>query len=147
MARRTFFSFEYDQDVSRANVVRQSGTTKGVDAAGYVDAAEYEKVKKNGAPAIKAWIDEQLKGTTVTAVLVGAATCASQWVKYEIAQSKARGNGLLGIDISQIKDFDGKGTTCCGPLPEGYSFYRWSSDKGYENLGDWVEKAAKAAGR
>jgi hypothetical protein len=145
MARRVFFSFKYE-DVTRAMVVRQSAVTKGEEAAGFIDKADFEKIKKQGDQAIKNWIDAQLKGTTVTAVLVGAETCASRWVKYEIEQSIKRGNGLLGIDISKIKDFNGKTSERCGKIPVGYEFYLWNNDDGYNKLGDWVEKAAKAAG-
>ena len=81
MARKVFFSFKYE-DVTRAMVVRQSAVTKGEEAAGFIDKADFEKIKKQGDQAIKNWIDAQLKGTTVTAVLVGAETCASRWVKY-----------------------------------------------------------------
>lgn len=147
MARRVFFSFEYEHDVSRANVVRKSGMTKGIEDAGYIDAAEFEKVKKKGDDAVKDWIDDQLKNTTVTAVLVGEYTCSSKWVKYEIEASEKRGNGLLGIDISKIKDFEEKTTERCGKLPDGYPFYLWNKDKGYENLSTWIEKAAQAAGK
>jgi hypothetical protein len=147
MARRVFFSFEYEHDVTRANVVRQSGMTKGIEAAGYIDAAEFEKVKARGDAAIKAWIDDQLKGTTVTVVLVGAYTCSSKWVKYEIEASKVRPNGLLGIDISKIKDLHGNIGERCGQLPEGYPFYLWNTNKGYDNLGAWIEAAARAAGK
>lgn len=146
MARRVFFSFEYG-DVFRVNVVRNSDVTKGIEKSGYIDAAAYEEVKKKGDAAIKAWIDGELTGTTVTIVLVGADTCSSKWVTYEIDQSIARGNGLLGIDISQINDINKKTTTCCGEIPKGYPFYRWYGDKGYENLGTWIEAAAKAAGK
>lgn len=146
MARRVFFSFEYG-DVSRAMVVRNSWVAQGRDAAGFVDAAEFEKIAQRGDPAIKAWIDGQLVNTSVTAVLVGALTCSSKWVKYEIEQSKARGNGLLGIDISKIEDFQKKTTERCGKLPNGYPFYLWNNDNGYTNMGSWIEAAAKAAGR
>lgn len=145
MARKVFFSFKY-KDVTRAMVVRQSAVTKGEEAAGFIDKADFEKIKKQGDQAIKNWIDAQLKGTTVTAVLVGAETCASRWVKYEIEQSIKRGNGLLGIDISKIKDFTGKTSERCGKIPVGYDFYLWNNDDGYNKLGDWVEKTAKAAG-
>jgi hypothetical protein len=147
MARRVFFSFEYEHDVSRAYVVRKSSVTKGIEDAGYIDAVEFEKVKKRGDDAVKEWIDEQLKGTTVTVVLVGEFTCSSRWVKYEIEASEKRGNGLLGIDISKIKNFDEKTSERCGKIPEGHSFYLWNNDKGYDNLGIWVEDAAKAAGK
>lgn len=145
MARKVFFSFKYE-DVSRAMVVRNSAITKGEEAAGFVDKADFEKIKKQGDQAIKNWIDSQLNGTTVTAVLVGAETCTSRWVKYEIEQSIKRGNGLLGIDISKIKNFDKETSERCGKIPVGYDFYLWNSDDGYNKLGDWVEKAAKDAG-
>jgi hypothetical protein len=147
MARRVFFSFEFEHDAWRANVVRESGMIRGVEAAGYIDAAEFEKVKKKGDKAIKRWIDGQLENTTVTVVLVGKYTCSSKWVKYEIEASKKRGNGLLGIDVSKIKDPRGNTTKRCGEMPDGYPFYIWKKEDGYKNLGTWVEAAAKAAGR
>lgn len=147
MARRVFFSFEYRHDVTRAMVVRNSWVTQGKEAAGFVDAAEFEEVKKGGDAAIKRWIRDQLYGTSVTVVLVGSHTCSSEYVEYEIEQSEKRGNGLLGIDISEIPDFGGKTSYCCGKIPQGYPFYLWNKDDGYNNMGDWIEEAAIAAGR
>jgi hypothetical protein len=146
MARRVFFSFKY-KDVSRAMVVRNSWVAQGREAAGFIDAADFEKVKRQGDAAIKRWINSQLMGTSVTVVLVGAKTCGSRWVKYEIEQSKARGNGLLGIDVSKIKDLKGATSERCGEIPRGYPFYLWYKDDGYHNMGSWIEKAAKAAGK
>ena len=31
--------------------------------------------------------------------------------------------------------------------PSGYPFYLWNNDDGYYNMGDWIEAAAKAAGK
>jgi hypothetical protein len=146
MARKVFFSFKYE-DVSRAMIVRNSWVTQGTQAAGFIDAADFEEVKRQGDGAIQRWIDGQLYGTSVTVVLVGQNTCSSRWVKYEIEKSIEKGNGLLGIDISKIKDLQGNTSDRCGELPKGYPFYRWNSDDGYNNIGDWIEKAAKAAGR
>lgn len=147
MARRVFISFKYE-DVSRAMVVRNSWVTKGgQQAAGFVDAADFEKIKRQGDTAIKRWIDDQLNGTSVTVVLVGQDTCSSRWVKYEIQKSIEIGNGLLGIDISKIKDLKGNTTERCGELPKGYPFYLWFKEDGYNNLSKWVEKAAQASGR
>ena len=146
MARRAFFSFKY-KDVSRAMVVRKSWVTQGKEAAGFIDAADFEEVKRKGDTAIKNWIDKQLEGTSVTVVLVGEKTCSSRWVKYEIKKSIERGNGLLGIDVSKIKDLQGNTSERCGKIPEGYKFYLWNNDDGYKNMGDWIEKAAKDADR
>ena len=128
-------------------VVRNSWVTRDRNARGFVDSAEFEKIERQGDRAIKAWIDGQLSGTSVTVVLVGALTCRSRWVKYEIEQSIARGNGLLGVDISKIKDFSGATSDRCGQLPSGYPFYLWYKEDGYNNLGTWIEDAAKAAGK
>ena len=146
MARKVFFSFKY-KDVSRAMVVRNSWVTQGKEAAGFIDAADFEKIKNQGDTAIENWIDKQLEGTTVTVVLVGEKTCSSRWVKYEIKKSIERDNGLLGIDVSKIKDLQGNTSERCGKIPNGYSFYLWNNDDGYNKMGDWIEKAAKAAGR
>ena len=144
--RRTFFSFEYS-DVSRAMVVRNSWVTRERSARGFVDAAEFESLKRQGDDAVKRWINDQLSSTSVTVVLVGANTCTSRWVKYEIEASIARGNGLLGVDISKIKDMNKLTTERCGKLPAGYPFFLWNNDDGYNNLGSWIEEAAKEAGR
>ena len=140
--RRVFFSFKY-KDVSRAMIVRNSWVTQGKQAAGFIDSADFEKVKRQGDSAIKRWIDNQLKGTSVTVVLVGKHTCNSRWVKYEIKKSIERGNGLFGIDISKIKDLKGYTSERCGKIPKGYPFYLWNTDDGYNNMGDWIEKAVQ----
>ena len=147
MLRRVFFSFKYKQDVSRAMVVRNSWVTQEREAAGFIDATDFEKLKKQGDTAIKNWINKQLEGTSVTVILVGEKTCSSRWVKYEIEKSIEKGKGLLGIDISKIKDLQGNRSKRCGQIPKGYDFYLWNNDDGYNKMGDWIEKAAKEAGR
>ena len=163
MARRAFFSFHYENDVWRANVVRNSWVTKkDTETAGFVDSADFEEVKKGGDAAIKKWIDKQLEGTSVTVVLIGKDTSSREYIKYELEQSWKKGNGILGIYIHQIKDREGnkgtKGDNSFGPIftskydDQQYFFqrfqtYDWVDDDGYKNLGDWVEAAAKKAGR
>lgn len=149
MARRVFFSFHYERDVWRASVVRNSWVTKpDRESAGFFDAGMWEEAKKKGDAAIKKLIDDALIGTTVTAVLIGAETSTRPYVRYEIEKSVARGNGLLGIRIHNIKDTAGK-TDSWGPspLPAGYAVHDWVNDNGYANLGTWVEAAAKQAGK
>ncbi|WP_285413660.1 TIR domain-containing protein [Variovorax sp. efr-133-TYG-130] len=146
MARKVFFSFKYD-DVVRAMNVRNSNVISADVKSGFIDKADFESVARQGDAAIKRWIDDQMSGTSVTVVLVGANTDKSRWVKYEIESSIARGNGLLTIDISKIGDFLGNTTNYCGLTVDGYPHYRWNSDSGRENMGAWIEKAAKAAGK
>ncbi len=128
-------------------VVRKSWVVQGKKEANFIDAADFEEIERQGDEAIKRWIDNQLKGTSVTVVLVGQHTCNSRWVKYEIQQSIERDNGLLGVDISKIKDRWGNTSERCGKIPEDYPFYLWNKHDGYHNLGYWIEEAAEEAGR
>jgi len=147
MARKVFFSFKYE-DVSRAMIVRNSWVVQGKTSVGFIDKADFEEVKKEGDKAIKTWIDNQLKGTSVTVVLVGDKTCKSKWVQYEIDASIERGNGIIAIDISKIKDLQGNQTKRCGwMVSKDYKKYLWNKDNGYKNMGDWIEEAAKAVGK
>src|SRR5215813_4274783 len=102
MARRTFFSFHYERDVWRAGQVRNCWVTQDREDAGFWDAAAWEEVKKKGTAAVEKWIDDQLKGTSVTAVLIGAETSTREYVGYEIKQSYSKTNGLLGVYVHNM---------------------------------------------
>ena len=104
MARRVFFSFHYDNDISRSMVVRNSWVTQGKEAAGFVDKAVFEQVKRQGDKAVHNWIDKQLEGTSVTVVLIGSQTLDRPYVQYEICKSLQRGNAVIGVLIHNIRD-------------------------------------------
>lgn len=159
MARQSFFSFRYKKDNWRASIVRNSWVTQDRKASGFFDSAEWEEVKKKKDSEIETWIDGQLKGTSVTVVLIGADTAGKKWINYEITSSHKKGNGMLGIYIHKLKDKD-KNTTTKGADPFAnftfknsvgavvtYPVYDWVDDDGYTNMGAWIEKAAKAAGK
>jgi hypothetical protein len=162
MARRVFFSFHYERDVRRIQQVRQSWVVRNKgDAQPFYDAAAFEEAKRR-AGGIEAWIEEQMKGTSVTVVLFGYETYEREWVRHEINRSYQLGKGMLSIDIHKIKDpqlgadrpgknplaywritRDGKPV----PFTQLYKTYDWVDDNGYDNIGTWIEAAAKAAGR
>jgi hypothetical protein len=149
MARRTFFSFHYERDVNRASVVRNSSMTKKDIDPEWIEAGIWEEAKTKGDAAVKKLITDALKGTTVTAVLIGAKTSERKWVKEEISQSEACGNGIFGIYIHNIKDMKTQTTDSKGsnPLPSKYATYDWVNDDGYNNLGKWVNAAYDQANK
>jgi hypothetical protein len=106
MARRTFFSFHYKPDVTRAWVVRNSWVTKVAQGAredaGFFDSSVFEASQRESDNALKRFLREGLKNTSVTCVLVGAETCLRRWVRYEIFRSFMCGNGLLAVRIHTI---------------------------------------------
>ena len=154
--KNVFFSFHYDNDVNRANVVRNSWVIRGNKDAGFIDKAEFEKIKAKGDKAVYDWIDKQLVGTSVTAVLIGKETCNRKFVRYELQQSYKRGNKIVGIYIHNIRDMatkatSTKGDTTFGPLGKDkygkdvYFYqvaktYDWINDNGYDNFGKWIEE-------
>lgn len=195
--RRTFFSFHFQPDNQRAEVVQQSWLTKDDrQAAGFFDGSAFETKKRTSEDALKEFLTEQLKGTSVTCVLVGSQTAFRPWVRYELVRSFYRGNGLLAIYVHNIRDWS-KQPAAEGPNPFAHLAYRvvndrvywqelnngawanydkvpsmalsevpydlknelhhtfssrfpiydWVNDNGYQNLGSWIESAAKQAGK
>lgn len=144
--RSVFFSFHYQRDIWRANQVRNSGVVIGESAAGFRDASLWEEAKRKGDAAIKSLIDQGLKGTSVTVVLIGAETANRKYVTYEIEKSIGCNNGLFGLRIHNLKDQHGN-TDLMGAIPEkllnaGYPTYTWSTG---EQFAKWVEEAYQAA--
>ena len=103
MARSIFFSFHYD-DVSsfRANVVRNSWVTMRDRTAHFIDKSMWEEAERKGVLALKKLIENGLKGTSVTVILVGTNTFLRRWVKYEIVKNFVEGKGILPIYINRI---------------------------------------------
>jgi hypothetical protein len=162
MARRVFFSFHHSRDVWRAGQIRNCWVTKDRESAGFWDAATWETVKKKDVSSVQRWIDEQMKGTSVTVVLIGAETSIRKHVGYEICEGHRLGKDMLGIYIHNLKSSEGK-TDVRGNNPfanwhierggrkvllsELYPVYDWVNDGGSDRIGDWIEAAAKKAGR
>ena len=147
MARRTFFSFDY-RFVWKVNQIRNIPNITGVAAAGFSDASLWEESKKKSDAAIKRLIDSALKNTTVTVVFVNFGTAGRKFIKYEIDQSLARGNGLVAVRIHNLKGKDGK-TGSPGAIPariktNGFKAYKYVNK---DRLAAWVEQAAKIAGK
>jgi len=162
MARRVFFSFHYDRDILRVGQIRNSGIVlaPGDTSSGFVDSASWESIRRQGDDAIRRWIDNQLQNTSVTVVLIGAETANREWINYEIIESAKRKNGMLGIYIHHVKDLNGR-TDAQGANPFAYLYwdnkgaslaatyptYDWVLNAGRQNLPQWIEAAAKVAGR
>lgn len=146
--RRVFFSFKYE-DAWKTYQIRNSDNIASKYERGFVDKADREKIKRQTKSSIEKWISEQIHGTSVTCVLIGENTHKSKWVKYEIEQSIARGNGLLLIHMHEMKSSKQKRYKkgIIPSLAQGYDVYNWGSDDGKKNLDKWIEKSAQRAGR
>lgn len=139
--RRTFFSFHFEPDNQRAEVVQQSWLTKeDRQAAGFFDGSAFETKKRTSKDALKEFLTEQLKGTSVTCVLVGAETALRPWVRYELIRSFYRGNGLLAVRVHGIRDWS-KQYAAAGANPFDHLAYRVANERVYWqelNNGAWA---------
>jgi len=154
--RQVFYSFHYDNDVMRVQLVRNIGA---IEENTPVSPSEWEEVKKKGDASIQKWIDDAMQNRSCVVVLVGSETASRKWVKYEITKAWKNGKGLLGIYIHNIKD-PKKGTCKQGANPfeqftvEGKKLsdlvkcYNPKATDAYndivENIADWIETAIKA---
>jgi hypothetical protein len=148
MARRVFFSFHYDNDIWRANQVRNANVVAGSDVAGFFDHSEYNEAKKTGKEAIRRMILRHLKNTSVTVVLIGTETATRPWVKYEIEQSVAQNNGLLGIYIHHLKNQRGESSfpflqPSKPAVPAGVEFPAYDWDRDLDRFRREIEAAGK----
>lgn len=153
MARKIFFSFHYDHDAWRVSIVRNSNiVTNNFNRSTYLDHADWQSILKTGPTAIQRWIDNQLEGSTVTCVLIGAETNSRPWVDYEIKKSIERKNAILGIYIHNIKnqygvtDYQGnnpfyKHRFGWDELNSLAPTYDWLLNDGYNNFNRWIEQA------
>lgn len=109
MARRTFFSFHYQADVWRSWNVRNSWVVNNNEqiSSGFYDSSVFEASKRESEDSLKAFLREGLKNTSVTCVLTGTNTWERRWVRYEIARSIVKGNGLLTVYVHNVKDKSG----------------------------------------
>ena len=157
MARRVFFSFHFE-DSWRANQVRQVNVVYGTDIAGFYDHSEYEE-EKRGPAAVRREILQHLKGTSVTIVLIGTHTAERPWVNFEIRESLARGNKLIGIWIHHLTapppGWPNAPRWAWGPSPQGgippalpasTPIYMWDAKKvrGFARV---IEQAGRDAER
>lgn len=138
LTRHVFFSFKYKPDVWRVNAIRNQSHI--LSSTGYWDNSIYERSLATNEDYIKKKIREALDGTSVTVILVTSKTESSKYVRYEYEKSAEIRNGILQLDVSEIKDQYGRKE----------KFIRWipyinkgRTAKWYSGcpLGDWVEKA------
>ncbi|MDT2738019.1 TIR domain-containing protein [Enterococcus pseudoavium] len=161
MAKRVFFSFDYENDLSRALVVKKNWTLKENEESGFTSKAEFERMKRDGDDVVERWIDKQLSGTAVTVVLIGSETLDSKYVQYEIEKSYERGNAIIAVKIGKVKNLSQQTSLSqsvvkiAGKKRDGELLwfdeiidgeYDYIKNDGYNNLENWLEEVAVKEG-
>ena len=99
MAKTVFYSFHYERDVHRVQLVRNIDALQGQPL---LNSQDWEKVRNRGRQAIENWIDDQMKYKRAVVVLIGQQTAHRPWVKYEIQKAWKDRTPLLGVRIHGV---------------------------------------------
>ncbi|WP_297751103.1 TIR domain-containing protein [uncultured Tessaracoccus sp.] len=112
MAKSVFYSFHYERDVLRVQLVRNINALEGQPL---LNAQAWEEVREKGDAAIKDWIAEQMAYKKAVIVLIGQQTANRRWVNYEISKAWEDKKPLLGVRIHGLSSM---GTVdCAGANP------------------------------
>jgi hypothetical protein len=143
MARRIFISYQH-QDRNQAKGFHLLKWNKNVDVE-FVGRHLLDPVDSNNENYIRSKILEQLKGSSVTVVLIGKETHESEWVQYEIESSlkKDNPNGILAIRLPSSGSLPADSPVGKALHDAGAEIIDWDPHK----FADAIERAAKAAGR
>lgn len=96
MAKTVFYSFHYERDVHRAQLVKNIGALEGQPL---LNSQQWEEVRRGGTAGIERWIDKEMKYKRVVIVLIGQETASREWVRYEIEKAWEEKRPLLGVQI------------------------------------------------
>jgi hypothetical protein len=107
MARRVFYSFDYERDAIRVQQVKKMGVLAGQPV---LSSNKWEEVTGGTKQGIKRWIDTQISDKSCVVVLIGRRTSERDWVQYEIVKGWNDGKGVVGVYIHNLADMNGKQT-------------------------------------
>ena len=143
VTRHIFISYQH-KDQMKEKGFNLLPWAKNVDVD-FVGRHLLDPVKSKDEQYIKAEINKQIKGSSVTVVLIGKDTKNSEYQPYEIEQSLAKDapNGILGIKLDKSVDLSKDCETGKLLHDAGAEVIEWDPSK----FGEAIERAAIAGGR
>jgi hypothetical protein len=108
-----FYSFHYEHDVNRVQLVKNIGAVEGQPL---LNSQGWEQVRRGGDAAIEEWIDDQMKWKSAVIVLIGKQTASRDWVQYEIEKAWNEKRPLLGIRIHGLSSMGTVDTAGANPF-------------------------------
>lgn len=130
--RSIFISYE-GSDRMKAKGFRLLRYNKNVDIE-FHDRQLLDPVDSTDDNYIRSCINDRLKGTSATVVIVGENTQNSEWVDYEIQRSLDKGNGIVAVKLPEI----GNDKVPDKIQENGGEVVEWSPHE----FGDTIERAA-----
>ncbi len=142
--RKNIFTSYQHKDQMKAKGFNLLSWAKNVDVD-FVGRHLLDPVKSKDEKYIKSEINKQIKGTSVTVVLIGKDTKESEYQPYEIERSLAKKapNGILGIKLNKSVDLPKNSPTGKLLLDAGAEIIDWEPKK----FGEAIDRAADASSR
>jgi len=143
VTRHIFISYQH-KDQMKAKGFNLLSWAKNVDVD-FVGRHLLDPVKSKDEQYIKSEINKQIKGTSVTVVLIGKDTKESEYQPYEIERSLAKEapNGILGIKLNKSVDLPKNSPTGKLLHDAGAEIIDWEPNK----FGEAIERAVLSTGR
>jgi hypothetical protein len=135
--RRVFISYQH-RDQMQAKGFNLMRYNKYLDLD-FVGRHLLDPVHSEDRGYVTRKIKEQLAGTSVTVVLIGRGTAASNWVADEVAWSLEKGNGLVGIRLDPDADIPP------ALADAGAEILVWDRPEDVAAFGGAIERAATAS--
>lgn len=142
--RRSIFISYQHKDQMKAKGFNLLSWAKNVDVD-FVGRHLLDPVDSNNKQYINTKIREQIKGSSVTVVLIGKDTKKSKYQPFEIEQSLAKDspNGILGIKLDKSVKLPKDSAVGQLLYDAGAEILEWEPSK----FGDAIQRAALSAGR
>lgn len=138
-----FISYHYDSDNKIAKEITKIINSDKINVFTVIK----ENEKKKDAEIIKNWVDEEIKKTKITILLISKETLSREYVSYELVKSLSNGNSIIPILIdSQENSFNEEDINSIKQKLSSELFNkklrmrRWFQEKGEENVLKWLNE-------
>lgn len=138
-----FISYHYDSDNKIAREITEIINTDKINIFTVVK----ENEKKKDAEIIKNWVDEEIKKTRITILLISSKTLEREYVSYELSKSVLNGNSIIPILIdSKQNGFTKESINLVKQKlnlelsGKRVRIRKWFQDNGKENILRWLNE-------
>lgn len=138
-----FLSYHYDSDNKIARQITELINTDTINIFTVIREDEKEKDDE----IVKNWVDEKIKGTKITILLISKETLDRKYVSYELEKSLSQRNSIIPILIdSKENAFDDEKIDLIIQkldtelLGMKLKLRKWYQENGKENILRWLNE-------
>ena len=140
---KVFLSYYYEPDNKIAKEITEKINN---DKTNLFTIVQEKTMERNDPEAIKNWVDQEIKKTKYTILLISEKTFEREYVSYEIQKSKDNGNTVIPILIdyenSKFVEVEKKITEKLKDL-NCANVRWWFRDNGSKNILEWLNETLR----